>query len=167
MTREGPAIDLAPKRELAMVNRNADLQYRPDRRQVIVDERGRVVPVTGAEQPGLEFSIGCSLPTSEFGGDHRPDSDVDVRLYLEEWTYDESGATIRWWMEQQATAFAELQERLPGRLYLGRSRMERDREADRAIEAARKLTPILVVRKVVCLWTPPKRSVTPAASGIP
>jgi Polymerase beta, Nucleotidyltransferase len=99
---------------------------------------------------------------SRVRGDHRPDSDVDVRLYPEEWTYDESRATMRWWMEQQATEFAELQKQLPGRFDLGRYPMDWNRETDRVIAAARERAPVLVVRKVVCLWTPPKRSVTAA-----
>ena len=91
---------------------------------------------------------------SRVRGDHRPDSDVDVRLYLEEWTFNDNGATVRWWTEQQATAYAELQRQLPGRLDLGRSRMDPDRGADREIAEARKRDPVLVVRKAVCLLTP-------------
>jgi len=101
---------------------------------------------------------------SRVRGDHRPDSDVDVRLFLqewdEEWTYDKSQARNRWWMEQHAAEFVELQAKLPGRLDPGTYAMDWSRKVDQEIMAARKCGPVLVLRKVVCLWTPPKPSVT-------
>jgi hypothetical protein len=98
---------------------------------------------------------------SRVRGDHRPDSDVDVRLYLqdwtiEEWTYEKGQARNLWWMEQEATRCAELQAQLPGRLDLGRDSMDWTHKVDREIAAARKRGPVLELRKVVCLWTPPK-----------
>jgi hypothetical protein len=59
-------------------------------------------------------------------------------------------------MEQNASEFAEVQARLPGRLDLGRDRMDWSNKVDLEIVAARRREPILVCRKVVCLWTPPK-----------
>jgi predicted nucleotidyltransferase len=88
---------------------------------------------------------------SRVRGDHRPDSDVDIRLYLEEWLSDE--ATLRWWMEQNETDFAALKARLPGPLAIHR---EPSDDADAAIRAGMK-NPVLTVRKVVCVCTPPKR----------
>jgi predicted nucleotidyltransferase len=98
---------------------------------------------------------------SRVRGDHRPDSDVDVRLYPERLNHDADHATARWWMEQNASKFAEVQVRLPGRLDLGRNRMDWSNKVDREIMAARGREPILVCRKVVCLWTPPKAFVNP------
>jgi predicted nucleotidyltransferase len=35
---------------------------------------------------------------SRVRGDHRPDSDVDLRLYINKWKLDD--ATVRWWIHQ-------------------------------------------------------------------
>jgi hypothetical protein len=87
---------------------------------------------------------------SRVRGDHRADSDVDVRVLTNEW----SGLDRRdmdWWGQQNETDFAELKRRLPGPLSLHR---EQHDDADPAIREGRK-APLLVVRRVVCVWTPP------------
>jgi predicted nucleotidyltransferase len=92
---------------------------------------------------------------SRVRGDHRPDSDVDVRLYPEEWTFADP-FTAKWWTEQNESDFAELRAQLPGPLDLGRDRMNcLGNVVDPAIVEARR-NPILRHRKVVCLVTPPK-----------
>jgi Polymerase beta, Nucleotidyltransferase len=78
---------------------------------------------------------------SRVRGDHRPDSDVDVRLFLNEWK-DPCPATMTWWGEQNDSNFAELKSRLPGSLSIHRE--------------GRK-DPVLTVGRVVCVWTPPQR----------
>jgi predicted nucleotidyltransferase len=97
------------------------------------------------DAPGVPVAY---LFGSRVRGDHRPDSDVDLRLYLQDWTLD--AETMRWWMHQNDTDFAELKAKLPGPLALHR---ETSDAADAAIKAGRA-TPVLTVRKVVCVWTP-------------
>jgi predicted nucleotidyltransferase len=87
---------------------------------------------------------------SRVRGDHRYDSDVDVRLYVERW--DVCSSTLRWWQVQNETDFAELKSRLPGPLSLHREKQD---DADAHILAGTK-DPILIVGRVVCVWTPPK-----------
>ena len=87
---------------------------------------------------------------SRVRGDHRPDSDVDVRLYLDEWNVCET--TRVWWQRQNETDFAELKARLPGPLSIHREKEDR---ADNDIRRGRT-NPVLVIRRVVCVWTPPK-----------
>lgn len=89
---------------------------------------------------------------SRVRGDHRPDSDVDVRLFLNEWDKVDA-RDMTWWQEQNKTDFAALKRRLPGRLSL---HIERSDHADAAILAGRK-NPVMVCRRVVCVFTPPKR----------
>jgi predicted nucleotidyltransferase len=85
---------------------------------------------------------------SRVRGDHRPDSDIDVRLFLNKW--EANNATALWWHAQNETDFAELKSQLPGKLSIHR---ETHDEVDKHIVAAK---PVLVVRKVICVWTPPK-----------
>jgi hypothetical protein len=66
-----------------------------------------------------------------------------------------SQRTVQWWEEQNRTEFADLQKRLPGRLHLGRERMDHGHAVDELIMAARR-APLFVYRNVSCLWTPPK-----------
>jgi hypothetical protein len=88
---------------------------------------------------------------SRVRGDHQPNSDVDVRLYPDELTNCE--AAMQWWAAQNTSGFAELKARLPGRLELHAGPTD---DADRYILAGR-MEPVLVVRKVVCVWTPSSR----------
>jgi predicted nucleotidyltransferase len=87
---------------------------------------------------------------SRVRGDHDSDSDIDVRLYLDEW--DVCNATTKWWTEQNKTDFAALKARLPGPLSIHR---EKDDAADIDIRKGSQ-EPVPVVRKVVCVWTPPR-----------
>jgi len=89
---------------------------------------------------------------SRVRGDHRADSDVDVRLHLGAWKYDPIGVTAKWWLLQILTNFAGLRVRLPGPLHLHRGRED---DADPAIRVG-EARPVLVVRKAICVWTPPK-----------
>jgi predicted nucleotidyltransferase len=87
---------------------------------------------------------------SRVRGDHKPNSDVDVRIYLNEWKPCE--ATTRWWMDQNESDFEAIKARLPGPLAIHRE------TADAADAEIRKgmATPVLVVDRVVCVWTVPK-----------
>jgi hypothetical protein len=87
---------------------------------------------------------------SRVRGDHRPDSDVDVRLLLNEWNVCMD--TAQWWLEQNRTNYDALRARLPGPLSPHR---EDGDFVDQFIREGRK-SPVLVVRKAVCVWTPPK-----------
>jgi hypothetical protein len=87
---------------------------------------------------------------SRVRGDHRHDSDVDVRLFLDEWSACD--VTVQWWLAQNESDFAELKSQLPGPLEIHRE--DRD-DADKHIHEGRK-NPVLVLRRVVCVWTPPK-----------
>ena len=89
---------------------------------------------------------------SRVRGDHRADSDVDVRIHLGSWKYDRAGVTAKWWLLQILTNFGGLKVRLPGPLHLHR---EREDDADPAIRVG-EARPVLVVRKTICVWTPPK-----------
>jgi Polymerase beta, Nucleotidyltransferase len=89
---------------------------------------------------------------SRVRGDHRPDSDVDVRLFINEWK-SVCYVTVQWWNEQNETDFAAVKARLPGPLAIHR---EQSDDADAAIRKG-KASPVLVVGRVVCVWTPPWR----------
>jgi predicted nucleotidyltransferase len=78
---------------------------------------------------------------SRVRGDHRPDSDVDVQLYVDRWSADE--VTTRWWMEQNDTDFATLKAKLPGPLAIHREQTD---DADTAISAGKQY-PVLIERK--------------------
>jgi predicted nucleotidyltransferase len=92
-------------------------------------------------------------------GDHKPDSDVDVRVYPEESDYDQGQETVKWWEQQEDTKFADLQQRLPGRLHLGRDKLDWGNIVDQKIMEARQAGRIVLTsRKVICLRTPPKAS---------
>ena len=88
---------------------------------------------------------------SRVRGDHRPDSDVDVRVLLNEW-HKLDRCDLDWWGKENETDFVALKSRLPGPLSLHRDQGD---DADPAILRGRK-TPILVHRRIVCVWTPPK-----------
>jgi predicted nucleotidyltransferase len=55
---------------------------------------------------------------SHVRGDYRPDSDVDLRLFVEDMGTDNE--TIIWWVRQNESEFAELKAKLPGPLGLHR-----------------------------------------------
>jgi predicted nucleotidyltransferase len=84
---------------------------------------------------------------SRVRGDHRPDSDVDVRLYLHRWQVD--AGTLEWWGKENTEDFARLKARLPGRLSLHADQTDAvDPEISRGA-----LAPVYVDRKVVCVCT--------------
>src|ERR1700690_718740 len=83
---------------------------------------------------------------SRVRGDHRPDSDVDVRLFINEWR-DVKPVDMDWWVKENETDFADLKRRLPGPLEIHREQWD---DADQAIHQGRK-NPVLVVRRVVCV----------------
>ncbi len=83
-------------------------------------------------------------PTDELT---RPDSDVDVRIFMEEWQPD--AAATEWWTEQNQTDFAEIKAKLPGPLAIHRDSPD---AADPKIRAGAK-NPVLTVGKVICVWT--------------
>src|SRR5262245_45701148 len=85
---------------------------------------------------------------SRVRGDHRPDSDVDLRIFMEEWRPDD--AAVDWWMHQNTSDFEELKAKLPGPLAIHCGTSDR---ADAAIRAGAK-PPVLTVGKVVCVSTP-------------
>jgi predicted nucleotidyltransferase len=84
---------------------------------------------------------------SRVRGDHCPDSDVDVRLYLQEWNVCEN--TRQWREKQNATDFANLKALLPGPLALHREMQD---AADESIRAGVK-DPVLKVGRVICVCT--------------
>ena len=89
---------------------------------------------------------------SRVRGDHRADSDVDVRLFPQDWDYSDN-ATIVWWNGENDDLFRTINSRLPGRLEIHHTD---DDASDAAIRAASN-SPVLIVGRVVCVWTPPKR----------
>jgi predicted nucleotidyltransferase len=90
---------------------------------------------------------------SRVRGDHHSGSDVDVRLFPDEWDYS-SQAILRWLESQEASQYAGVKARLPGPLKINRE-TEHDL-ADPYVREGRKY-PVLVVRKAVCVWTPPTK----------
>jgi predicted nucleotidyltransferase len=86
---------------------------------------------------------------SRVRGDHRLNSDVDVRVFLNEWKVSD-GVTIDWWTKQNETDFAELKPKLPGSLHIHRETTD---AADENIRKGMK-NPVLTVGKAVCVWTP-------------
>jgi len=89
---------------------------------------------------------------SRVRGDHRSDSDVDVRIFLNECQPDQAG--IRWWAEQNETDFAALKAQLPGPLAIHRETTD---QADQDIRAGAK-NPVMKIGRLVVVWTPPKGS---------
>ncbi len=90
---------------------------------------------------------------SRVRGDHRPDSDVDLCLFLAEWGDGSAGAD--WWVRQNRTDFADLKIALPGRLEVHR---DQPSAGHRWVDDARADPSriVLRVRKAVCVWTTPK-----------
>src|ERR1700732_3137081 len=82
---------------------------------------------------------------SRVRGDYCPNSDVDIRLFLDDVCKDANEATLRWWQDQNETDFADLKRRLPGPLAIDR---ETEDAADKDIRKG-AMSPILAVRKVV------------------
>lgn len=89
---------------------------------------------------------------SRVRGDHRPDSDIDLAIDLDDIGSTEAGGM--WWMHVNATFFEDLKVRL------NPIRLEVRRSDDRGVEwpfirqAAK--TPALIIGKCICLVAPPK-----------
>lgn len=83
-------------------------------------------------------------------GDHRADSDVDLRI---EFDYGGSQEDFQGWLLADARGFADLKIRLPGPLSL---HQDDDDVVILLIQEARA-QPLLSMRKVICVATPPKR----------
>jgi predicted nucleotidyltransferase len=96
---------------------------------------------------------------SRVRGDHRPDSDVDLRLFLDEMGNDYE--TTTWWFKQNGSDFWGLKSKLPGPLALHC----RPGDPDHAIKKG-MANPVLVVRKVWCVYTPPKLSFEPSSLAV-
>ena len=94
--------------------------------------------------------------------DHRPDSDVDVRLFLKEWR-NLTAVDMEWWGEQNETDFAALKSLLPGPLSLHREQTD---DADTAIRSGR-LNPVLIINRVVSVWTPGQVGLSRAGQSAP
>ena len=75
----------------------------------------RIVTKWVDEVPGVPAVY---LFGSRVRGDHRPDSDVDIRVYLRDWVTD--SATAIWWLQQNQTDFSDLKAQLPGPLSIHR-----------------------------------------------
>jgi predicted nucleotidyltransferase len=73
---------------------------------------------------------------SRVRADHKPNSDIDVCLYLNEW--NACDATIQWWAEQNASDFQAVKARLP-----------RPLAAKRMTRPIRKFATASPIR---CLW---------------
>ncbi len=89
---------------------------------------------------------------SRVRGDHRPDSDVDVRLFLNEWGNIDA-RDRQWWLTENQTDFAAVKAKLPGPLAIHRETTD---DADAAILVGRK-APLLTHRRVVCVITVRKK----------
>ena len=85
---------------------------------------------------------------SRVRGDHRPDSDVDVRVFPS--TFKGDDATSDWWDRENDTCHAELKAKLPGPLALHRDATD---GADPDILTGRQ---VYKDGRVVCVWTPPR-----------
>ena len=87
---------------------------------------------------------------SRVRGDHRLDSDIDLRIFVDELELD--AQTMTWWMHQNQTECAELKSQLPRYALHIHSRPE---VFDVHIKAARA-SPKLKIGKVACVCIPPK-----------
>jgi len=83
---------------------------------------------------------------SRVRNDHRPESDVDIHLWLEG-PVDED--TVFWKMENEDQDYATVKDRLPGPLKILEPH-------DPLCEAIRTGRVIHVDRRVRCVWMPPK-----------
>jgi predicted nucleotidyltransferase len=85
---------------------------------------------------------------SRVRGDHRPDSDVDVRV---EFDYSNPQVSIAEWMAENDSDFADLKSLLPGALQLHQE------QYDAALPHIRTGQVILQLGKVSCVLTPSRR----------
>ena len=91
---------------------------------------------------------------SRVRGDHRPDSDVDLCVFLSEW--EPTSESVDWWLDQNRTDFAQVKALLPGAPKIhGLNSWD---DAGQWVKEARAdpIRIVLRVRKAICLWMPPK-----------
>ena len=87
---------------------------------------------------------------SRVRGDHRPDSDIDLRIFPKEFEHDSDRQTTMWWKHQNETDFAELKSQLSDLcLKIHRDSPEKGDEYVEAVKAGRA-SPKLRVGKVAC-----------------
>jgi len=84
-------------------------------------------------------------------GDHRPDSDVDVRIIWKDCA--PSDEAVEWWTLQNETDFAEVKALLPGPLKIHADATD---DADSHIRAAAK-APLMQIGRLIVVWTPPNK----------
>jgi hypothetical protein len=101
-----------------------------------------IAPATGIQK--------LHLFGSRVRGDHRLDSDVDVRLFPRDCNWD--NVTTKWWTIQNADLFKTINSKLPGPLAMHRYDSD---YADAAIQVGSE-KPVLVVGRVICVRTPRK-----------
>lgn len=92
---------------------------------------------------------------SRVRGDHHPGSDVDLCIILDEMEDGDPTDPDDWWNVQQRASFADLTAALPCPIEM---HYDLDDPALRWVKEARTDPSriVLQVRKVMCLWTPPK-----------
>jgi hypothetical protein len=90
---------------------------------------------------------------SRVRGDHHPGSDVDLFLFQEEW--DATSENVDWWQAQSMAEYRDLGDALPGPLHILLETYDASRDAVLAARADPACI-VLQVRKVTCLWTPPR-----------
>ena len=102
--------------------------------------------------PGLRVVY---LFGSRVRGDHRPDSDVDLCIFTKDLANDH-GTTV-WWTGQNDSSFGGLKSKLRARGVRGRLEVHRDPfdEVTAAIDRG-EAECVLTVRKVCCMFMPPK-----------
>jgi len=115
-----------------------------------VNDELKVITKTLADWLDPASGFTAYLFGSRVRGDHRPDSDVDVRIFLNECRPDEAG--MRWWAEQNETDFTAVKAKLPGPLAIHRETTDK---ADQHIRVGAK-NPVMTVGRLVVVWTPPK-----------
>jgi hypothetical protein len=87
---------------------------------------------------------------SRVRGDYRPDSDVDIRIFVEKMKLDP--LTLAWWDRQHRENFASLKNSLPGPLGL---HLDSPEICDDAILEGGP-NRVLTAGKAICVWTEPK-----------
>jgi predicted nucleotidyltransferase len=96
---------------------------------------------------------------SRVRGDHRPDSDVDVRIFLKDCQPTHESA--EWWTRQNETDFAAVKALLPGPLAIHR---EENDDANSHIRAAAK-SPLIQIGRLIVVLTPPMPTPNPPERG--
>src|SRR5829696_1722373 len=85
-------------------------------KMAVVTELGELARVLADWAAGCPGFWPIYLYGSRVRGDHRPDSDVDLRIFRENYKGDD--LTLEWWVRETSSGHADLQRRLPGLLHL-------------------------------------------------